>query len=67
MLLNWVLGDISLDEMEAQIQYGFALSLMGISTAKSRKTIADWFARSERKAVNFSLRRIRSHATTKTS
>ncbi|HEX2889918.1 TetR/AcrR family transcriptional regulator [Vineibacter terrae] len=53
VLLDWVLGDIALDEMEAQIQYGFALSLMGVATAASRPAIEGWFERSERKVARF--------------
>lgn len=57
VLLNWVLGDISLDEMEAQIQYGFALSLLGVATGKSRKMLEGWFARSEKRAAYLNRRR----------
>jgi AcrR family transcriptional regulator len=53
VLRDWVLGDISLDEMEAQIQYGFALSLMGVSTGKSRKVVVEWFNRTEKKVAHF--------------
>jgi AcrR family transcriptional regulator len=63
VLLNWVLGDISLDEMEAQIQYGFSLSLMGVSTRKSHKVLAGWFKRSERRVTHFSRRRARLKTT----
>lgn len=65
VLLNWVLGDISLDEMEAQIQYGFALSLLGVSTGKSRKLLEGWFARSEKRAAHLSRQRVRARPRTK--
>jgi len=67
VLLNWVLGDITLDEMEAQIQYGFALSLMGVSTAKSREQINGWYRRCERKAADFGRRRTRARTAAKMS
>ena len=65
VLLNWVLGDIALDEMEAQIQYGFALSLLGVSTTKSRGLLEDWFARSEKRAARLSRRRALSRMAAK--
>ena len=65
MLLNWVLGDIALDEMEAQIQYGFALSLLGVSTPMSRGLLEGWFARSEKRAARLSRRRALSRMAAK--
>jgi len=40
-ILDWVAGEMSLEEMEIRTQYGFALSLLAVATAKHRKQIHD--------------------------
>jgi len=40
-ILEWVSGELSLPELEAWVQYGFALSLSAMATPKSRARLHD--------------------------
>jgi hypothetical protein len=38
-IMEWVMGEISLAEMDARVQYGFGLAMLGVSTPKAKRRL----------------------------
>ena len=38
-IMEWVTGEISLAEMDARVQYGFALAMLGVCTPKAKRRL----------------------------
>ena len=38
-IMEWVTGEISLEEMDARVQYGFGLAMLGVSTPKATRRL----------------------------
>jgi AcrR family transcriptional regulator len=38
-IMEWVMGEISLAEMDARVQYGFGLAMLGVATPKAKRRL----------------------------
>jgi AcrR family transcriptional regulator len=64
-ILEWVNNVISLEEMEAKVQYGFAISLHGVATAHAEERLWERVKTTQRRVTTLHNRRFKRSAAAK--